>query len=66
MAIALFLLPALVLYAIFVLFPIVQAVRYSFFKWNGLTPLTDFIGLKNYQAGRWPTPSSREPSSTTS
>ena len=49
MAIALFLLPALVLYAIFVLFPIVQAVRYSFFKWNGLTPLTDFIGLGNYQ-----------------
>jgi raffinose/stachyose/melibiose transport system permease protein len=48
-AIALFLLPALVLYAIFVLFPIVQAVRYSFFKWNGLTPLTDFIGLANYQ-----------------
>ncbi len=49
MAIALFLLPALILYAIFVLFPIVQAVHYSFFKWNGLTPLTDFVGLANYQ-----------------
>ena len=48
-AIALFLLPALVLYAVFVLFPIVQAVHYSFFKWNGLTPLTDFVGLANYQ-----------------
>ncbi len=48
-AIALFLLPALGLYAVFVLFPIVQAVRYSFFKWNGLTPLTDFVGLANYQ-----------------
>ena len=48
-AIALFLLPALILYAIFVLFPIVQAVHYSFFKWNGLTPLTDFVGLANYQ-----------------
>ena len=48
-AIALFLLPALSLYAIFVLFPIVQAVHYSFFKWNGLTPLTDFVGLANYQ-----------------
>jgi len=47
--IALFLLPALVLYAVFVLFPIVQAVHYSFFKWNGLTPLTDFVGLANYQ-----------------
>jgi len=49
MAIALFLLPALVLYSVFVLFPIVQAVHYSFFKWNGLTPLTDFVGLANYQ-----------------
>ena len=48
-AIALFLLPGLILYAIFVLFPIVQAVHYSFFKWNGLTPLTDFVGLANYQ-----------------
>jgi raffinose/stachyose/melibiose transport system permease protein len=47
--IALFLLPALVLYSVFVLFPIVQAVHYSFFKWNGLTPLTDFVGLANYQ-----------------
>ncbi len=48
-AIALFLLPALVLYSVFVLFPIVQAIHYSFFKWNGLTPLTEFIGLANYQ-----------------
>jgi raffinose/stachyose/melibiose transport system permease protein len=47
--IALFLLPALVLYSVFVLFPIAQAVHYSFFKWNGLTPLTDFVGLANYQ-----------------
>ena len=33
----------------FVLFPIAQAVHYSFFKWNGLTDLTNFIGLANYQ-----------------
>jgi raffinose/stachyose/melibiose transport system permease protein len=48
-AVGLFLLPALSLYAIFVLFPIAQAVRFSFFKWNGLQPLTDFVGLANYQ-----------------
>jgi raffinose/stachyose/melibiose transport system permease protein len=47
--IALFLAPALVLYVVFVLFPIVQAAHFSLYKWNGLTPLTDFIGLKNYQ-----------------
>jgi raffinose/stachyose/melibiose transport system permease protein len=34
---------------VFVLFPIVQAAHYSLYKWNGLTPLTDFVGLKNYQ-----------------
>jgi raffinose/stachyose/melibiose transport system permease protein len=49
LTIALFLLPALALYFVFVLFPIVQAAHYSLYKWNGLTPLTDFIGLKNYQ-----------------
>jgi len=44
-----FLLPALVLYSVFVLFPIVQAAHFSVFKWNGLTPLTNFVGLANYQ-----------------
>ncbi len=32
-----------------VLVPIIQAAHYSLYKWNGLTPLTEFIGLKNYQ-----------------
>ena len=44
-----FLVPALLLYVVFVVFPIIQAVHFSFFKWNGLKPLTDFIGLANYQ-----------------
>ena len=46
--IGLFLLPALALYLLFVLFPVVQAAYYSLYKWNGLQPLTDFIGLRNY------------------
>jgi raffinose/stachyose/melibiose transport system permease protein len=50
LTIGLFLLPALALYAVFVLVPIVQAAHFSLYRWNGLTPLTDFIGLKNYQA----------------
>jgi raffinose/stachyose/melibiose transport system permease protein len=49
LTIVLFLLPALGLYLLFVLFPIVQAAHFSLFKWNGLQPLTDFVGLKNYQ-----------------
>jgi len=48
--IILFLLPGLALYLLFVLFPVVQAARYSLFNWNGLKPLTDFIWLDNYTA----------------
>ena len=49
LTIGLFLLPALALYLVFVIFPIVQAAHFSLYKWNGLGPLDDFIGLKNYQ-----------------
>ena len=48
MTVGLFVLPALILYAVFVLMPVAQAVQYSLFKWNGLTPLTEFVGLQNY------------------
>jgi raffinose/stachyose/melibiose transport system permease protein len=46
--IAFFVTPAIVLFALFVIVPIVQAARYSLFKWNGLGPLTNFAGLANY------------------
>jgi raffinose/stachyose/melibiose transport system permease protein len=49
LTISLFLVPALALYLVFVIVPIVQAAHFSLFKWNGLGPLDDFIGLKNYQ-----------------
>ncbi len=45
----LFMLPALALYALFVLFPIVQAARFSLYDWNGLEALDQFIGLANFQ-----------------
>jgi raffinose/stachyose/melibiose transport system permease protein len=48
-SVGLFLLPALLLYGVFVLIPIVQAVHFSLYDWNGLKPLTDFVGLENYQ-----------------
>src|SRR6478672_4198931 len=48
LTIGLFLLPALILYAVFVLLPVLQAMQYSLYKWNGLAPLTDFVGLQNY------------------
>ena len=45
----LFMLPALGLYALFVLFPIVQAARFSLFDWNGLEALDKFNGLANFE-----------------
>ena len=47
--IGLFLLPAFALYAVFVLVPVAQAVVFSFYKWNGLGPMTNFVGLANFQ-----------------
>lgn len=46
--IAFFVAPALILVATFIAFPVAQAVRYSFYRWNGLGPLENFIGLENY------------------
>ena len=47
--IAAFVVPALIVYVLFVLYPIVQAVYYSLFDWNGLGPLEDYVGLENYR-----------------
>ena len=41
--------PAFVLYGLFVIIPIIQAANYSLYDWNGLKPLSDFVGLGNYQ-----------------
>jgi raffinose/stachyose/melibiose transport system permease protein len=41
--------PALVLFAGFVLLPIVIAAYYSVFTWTGYGPLNDFVGLHNYR-----------------
>jgi len=43
----LFVLPALLMYSVFVLLPLLLSVLYSFFRWNGVGPAT-FVGLKNY------------------
>lgn len=48
-AIVLFLLPALVIFLVFVIYPIIQSVYYSLFNWNGLGPAVDFVSLDNYK-----------------
>ncbi|WP_404431030.1 sugar ABC transporter permease [Microbacterium lacus] len=40
--------PALVLFLSLVLLPVALAAVFSFFNWNGLTPLERLIGLDNY------------------
>lgn len=45
----LFLVPSAILYFLFVLLPVVQAAYYSFFQWNGLGPIDNFIGLDNFR-----------------
>lgn len=45
----LLILPAFVVYAIFLLYPLLRAVNLSFFDWDGLTP-GSWVGAANYQA----------------
>jgi raffinose/stachyose/melibiose transport system permease protein len=44
----LFVLPALLVYAMFVLYPFVLSIQYSFYRWNGIGPMT-WVGLDNYK-----------------
>jgi raffinose/stachyose/melibiose transport system permease protein len=47
--IGLFLLPALVLFLLFVIYPIFRSMYFSTFNWNGLGPAVKFVGLSNFQ-----------------
>ncbi len=44
----LFVMPALAMYAMFVLLPLVLSIQYSFVRWNGIGQMT-WVGLKNYR-----------------
>jgi raffinose/stachyose/melibiose transport system permease protein len=45
----LFLPPALVLFTVFVVLPMIDAGTFSFFDWTGYGPITDFVGFDNYE-----------------
>ena len=45
----LFVLPALLVYALFVLWPFVNTIYYSLTDWDGAQPVKNFIGLANYR-----------------
>lgn len=45
---AMLLAPALIIYLVFAVYPMIDVVGLSFQKWNGLDPAKEFVGLKNY------------------
>jgi raffinose/stachyose/melibiose transport system permease protein len=46
--VTLFILPGMALFTVFVLMSVPQSAYYSLYDWNGLGPLTDYVGLDNY------------------
>ena len=46
--IAFFVTPALVVFLLFVIWPVVKAIQYSLYNWKGYGPMVDFVGLKNF------------------
>jgi ABC-type sugar transport system permease subunit len=46
----LFVLPALLLYVLFMVYPFFQAIYFSFTSWNGVAPVKEWVGLDNYRA----------------
>jgi raffinose/stachyose/melibiose transport system permease protein len=48
LTIALCLLPAFILFSVFLVYPILRSVYFSQFDWNGLGPAVDFVGLGNF------------------
>lgn len=49
LVIVLFLLPALVLFITFVIYPIFRSIYFSTFNWKGFGPAVDYVGLDNYR-----------------
>jgi raffinose/stachyose/melibiose transport system permease protein len=43
-----FLLPALIIYSVFLVYPMFDSLFISFTSWDGLSPKRNFVGLENY------------------
>jgi raffinose/stachyose/melibiose transport system permease protein len=42
--------PALIVYLLFAVYPMIDVIRMSFSSWNGLSPEAKFVGLANFRA----------------
>ena len=45
----LFVLPALLLYLVFMVYPFFRSIYFSFTSWNGVLPYKEWVGLANYR-----------------
>ena len=43
-----YLLPAIVIFILFVIYPICYNVYLSFYEWNMVSPVKDYVGIRNY------------------
>lgn len=43
-----FILPALIAFCIFMFWPLIRTIYLSFFDWNMIKPVKEFVGLQNY------------------
>lgn len=41
--------PALLLYVTFIVYPLLSGLRYSLYNWDGVGPLTNYVGLGNFK-----------------
>lgn len=46
--VAFFVAPALAIFLLFVVWPVIKAGQYSLYNWKGYGPMTNFVGLKNF------------------
>lgn len=44
----LFVVPALIMVALFIVYPLVDTIRLSFFAWNGISATQEWVGVDNY------------------
>lgn len=44
-----FILPAVVIFAIFYIYPFIDIFRLSFREWNGITPTMQYVGVQNFK-----------------
>ncbi|MFZ2096507.1 MAG: sugar ABC transporter permease [Anaerolineales bacterium] len=49
LTIFLFLLPAFIIFFLFIIYPIIRAAYFCMFNWNGMGPATIFVGLNNFK-----------------